>query len=92
MSNAKTTRAKFRCDSVKSHEGGGDGQEVTLSAVTSGSEENESFFKSTPSGNLSISHYNPEVNFEEGKSYYLDFTEVEEATATDDEPNAGSGE
>lgn len=47
-------------------------------AVTSGSEENKSFFASTPSGEISLSMTSPEAwkNFELNKEYYVDFTQA----------------
>lgn len=65
------TRAKFKCAHVADL---GDGKEITLEAVTDGSEENESFFKYTPSGQIKLAVVNPDVVFEEGKEYYVDFT------------------
>lgn len=41
--------------------------------VTSGSIENEHFFKTTPSGKLEIIVANEAIDFEVGKFYYLDF-------------------
>lgn len=50
--------------------------------VTSGSPENESFFKWTPGGKLELSTVNPEAakQFVPGKQYYIDITEVPAAT------------
>lgn len=45
-----------------------------FSPVTSGSQENKEFFASTPGGSLEIYCVNPDVKFELGKEYYLDFT------------------
>lgn len=72
------TRAKFTCQQITRYTGGG--QEVTLGAVTGyGSEENESFWNATPSGQLKMTISNPKAQefFDVGKSYYLDFTEAE---------------
>ena len=68
----KKVRAKFKCDHVANY-GGGTG-EVTLSAVTYGSEENEMFWKYTPAGELKMQVDNPAALkvFEPGKEYYLD--------------------
>lgn len=52
---------------------------VSFSAVTSGSEENKSFAKYTPSGNLQmyISYETMASKaFEQGKEYYLDILPV----------------
>ncbi len=55
------------------------GSEIHLSAVYSGSPENEAFFKMTPGGNISLVTVNPEAakQFIPGKEYYVDFTPVE---------------
>lgn len=42
-----------------------------------GSREDELYSLSTPSADLSILVDNPDVGFEVGKSYYLDFTKVD---------------
>jgi hypothetical protein len=47
-----------------------------FNAVSSGSEENKSFFASTPSGSLSLSSVRDDL-FEVGKEYYLDFSPAE---------------
>lgn len=51
---------------------------VKLRPVTSGSKENEEFYKYTPSGNVDLGTINQEAAdfFEFGKEYYLDFTEA----------------
>lgn len=72
-------RAKFVCTNVN------DSPEfqqknIALMPVTTGSEENKSFSKYTPAGNvqLCISYETEASNFfEEGKEYYLDFTAAE---------------
>ena len=69
------TRAKFHCSQIVNNTDGT--TTASFFAVTSGSEENDKFFKYTPSGNLSLSFVNPEVKFEEGKQYYLDISEAE---------------
>jgi hypothetical protein len=50
-----------------------------FSPVTSGSDENKSFFASTPGGTIQLSMTTPEAwgQFELNKSYYLDFTPAE---------------
>lgn len=65
-------RAKFRC--VGSNEG-----VVTLYPVMGGSEENNTFWKYTPSGQITMMITNPEAinQFEAGKEYYVDFTAAE---------------
>lgn len=69
-------RAKFRCDGeLKTFYG----IEYTFSPVTTGSEENERFFQTTPAGKISV-HVNPKktpAKFELGVEYYIDFNECE---------------
>lgn len=72
-------RAKFRCSVVEDY---GYSKKVKLAAVYPSEEErgslseNESFNKATPSGELWMTIDNPaaSIQFEPGKSYYLDFT------------------
>jgi len=73
-------RAKFKCNSVTQHAYGD--KSANLSAVTSdGSKENNDFATATPSGQMQI-HIDKDARaadfLEPGKSYYLDFTEVDE--------------
>ena len=73
----ETVRAKFKCTSVTNYESS---KGIELSAVISGSEENKSFSKYTPSGHLRIGIDNdaPASNFfTPGKEYYIDFQEAE---------------
>ncbi|MDE2096190.1 MAG: hypothetical protein KGL39_03020 [Patescibacteria group bacterium] len=65
------TRAKFVCN-FKSP----DGQQISLSAVYTGSDENKQFFASTPGGLIQLNVLNPDAaaTFEQGKEYYVDFT------------------
>lgn len=65
------TRAKFHCG-WKSP----DGSQINLMPVYSGSEENKSFFASTPGGQIQLNILNPDAAavFEQGKEYYVDFT------------------
>ncbi|QYR20811.1 hypothetical protein KZ483_24130 [Paenibacillus sp. sptzw28] len=62
-------RAKFKC---WSNHGG----VVTLHPVTDGSEENKTFWKYTPGGQITLTITNPDAvnQFEPGKEYYVDFT------------------
>ncbi|MFA6917001.1 MAG: hypothetical protein WC222_11430 [Parachlamydiales bacterium] len=72
-------RAKFVCYGIKDNPSS-ESKTVTFGAVTSGSEENKSFSKYTPSGSIDmvISYDTPASNaFEQGKEYYVDFTPVE---------------
>ena len=67
----RTTRAKFQVTSIEESDGH---QLVNMEAVISGSPENESFWKYTPSGNIQIGLSNEaSSSFEEGAFYYVDF-------------------
>lgn len=75
-------RAKFLCIAKEPEgptAGPVDGYRLEFMAVTEGSEENDTFFKYTPFGQLAISTINVEAaeQFAPGKSYYLDFIPVE---------------
>lgn len=72
----KRVRAKFYVASVVGEQ---EGSIINLNAVTSGSEENESFFKLTPAGHISLSIVNPETAsfFKPGENVYVDFTQDE---------------
>jgi len=77
-----TVRAKFICNSVEpqeASEGESKGSSVTMSPVTSGSVENESFYKATPGGSVQLSIINEGAAeyFKVGQEYYIDFTLVE---------------
>jgi hypothetical protein len=77
-----TTRAKFRCVSVETfHANDPDGQRnYRFSAEYDTTiPEDQRYAKYTPIGNVSITVTNPNVSFEPGKSYYLDFTPVDAA-------------
>lgn len=52
---------------------------IKLEPVTSGSPENDEFYKTTPSGVLHIQTKNEEAAsmFEVGKQYYIDITPAE---------------
>jgi hypothetical protein len=68
--------AKFRCDSIKKD---GYGEEVELSAVMDGSEENSDFNKATPSANMKMYIDNEKAFgfFKPKKEYYLNFSEAD---------------
>ncbi|MBR9900420.1 MAG: hypothetical protein GYB19_10220 [Rhodospirillales bacterium] len=68
-----SVRCKFKCDTKIETE---HGYEVGFCPVTSGSAENESFFKWTPYGELKFGTLNKEASdqFEVGKEYYLDLS------------------
>lgn len=76
MGHDTTVRCKFKCYSVERTESGA--SNITLRAVTSGSEENKKFFKWTPSAELKLATVNPEAaaQFEPGKEYFIDITAV----------------
>lgn len=68
-----SVRAKFRCSQKNQTE---NGYTLVFEPVTTGSAENETFYKYTPWGKLEMGTVNAEAAkaFEPGKSYYLDFT------------------
>jgi hypothetical protein len=70
----KQTRCKFKCDSVTLREGAND---VEMSPVVNGSEENKTFWKYTPGGKFTMSWINPNIQFTPGKEYYFDITPAE---------------
>jgi hypothetical protein len=71
-------RAKLVCTSNEPIEG--EQKKVKFQAVISGSEENKSFSRWTPSANLEMYISNETLAgdfFEQGKEYYLDFEAAE---------------
>lgn len=70
-------RAKFRCTCIEDY---GTSKKVKLSAVydPAGEGENARFTKATPSGEMWMTVDNPaaSIQFEPGKTYYLDFSEA----------------
>jgi hypothetical protein len=70
-------RAKFTCTTVsKSLHWDGSKRflyTANLTPVTTGSDENKSFFAATPSGSISLGSFLEDA-FEPGKEYYVDFT------------------
>lgn len=70
-------RAKFSVSKVTNQPWG---EEVTLHAVYSSAnnEEDNQFSEATPTGQLLMTVSNPKAKgfLQEGKSYYLDFTEA----------------
>ena len=72
-------RAKFRCVIVQVPDWKGEGRQVSLTAVygADGS-ENATWAAATPSGMLTMFITNPAAYaaFEEGKEYFLDFSEA----------------
>lgn len=69
-----SVRAKFRCESVTKT--ANSAASVTLSPVTNGSPENDSFYKWTPGGCIALQTINESAadQFVPGKDYYVDFT------------------
>lgn len=69
-------RAKFRVTDKEVNEQG-EGS-VKLEAVTSGSPENDEFFKWTPSGELSMGTINSQAlaQFELGDEFYVDLVKA----------------
>ena len=74
----RTLKAKFKVGSTTDF--GNDNLEVKMTPVIGGSDENKSFSKYTPSGDLSLHITNPDALdfFKAGKEYYLEFTETDE--------------
>jgi len=73
---AMNVRAKFRVTDKEVNEQG-EGS-VKLEAVTSGSPENDEFFKWTPSGELSMGTINSQAlaQFELGDEFYVDLVKA----------------
>jgi hypothetical protein len=73
-----TTRAKFTCQSETKHAWNPAVRGFKFSAAYDPDiPEDQRYAKATPTGNLEITVDNPNVNFEIGKSYYLDITPVD---------------
>jgi hypothetical protein len=75
-------RAKFRCNFETHKKWGPDDSQVTrtyefMAAYDPETPEDQRYAKATPSGSLTIQVDNPDVRFEPGKLYYLDFTPAE---------------
>lgn len=73
-----SVRAKFKVQSVTESEGGL--KTANLTPVTSGSPENERFFKWTPGGQIQLGTINPDAaaQFVPGRQFYVDFTPADE--------------
>lgn len=78
-----TVRAKFVVNSITRtlhwDKAKGEIATIKLYPVTSGSEENKSFYAATPSGSIELGTVNQLAAdaFELGKEYYVDFTKAE---------------
>ena len=73
---ASQTRAKFTCTEVSKRTGWGEHKflyAARFNAVTENSDENKTFFATTPRGTIEVSTVK-EDHFEVGKTYYVDFT------------------
>lgn len=72
-----SVRAKFKVSHIQP---GDEGATISLSPVTSGSKENEQFYKWTPGGSIVLSTINAEAaqQFSEGQEFYVDFTPASE--------------
>lgn len=77
-----TTRAKFECVSVTKASGrcySGSHEfvyDAKFNVVYGNSDENKKFFAATPGGEISLRTLRDDT-FTPGKTYYVDFTEVE---------------
>jgi hypothetical protein len=72
-----TVRAKFTVQEIARTTSG---YRIRLSPVTSGSEENQQFYKYTPGGSIELSTINDaavEQFGSPGDSFYVDFTKAE---------------
>lgn len=71
-------RAKFECKAKAARPQEYGGYNIVLQPVVGGSEENDSFFKLTPGGNVDLAVVSEEAaaEFEVGKQFYVDFTEA----------------
>ncbi len=72
-------KAKFKCDGIREEEAY-KYRTIYLPPVTSGSEENKSFAKYTPSGQIQMNISEDTLAydfFEQGKEYYIDFSKAE---------------
>jgi hypothetical protein len=77
-----SVKAKFVCNTVSKHKFNKQDTghaTVTLTPVTSGSDENKEFWQYTPSGKLEMNILNEaaEKYFEVGEEYYLTFEKAE---------------
>ncbi len=80
--NLTSIRAKFKCTSVTTHEGGS--ETVKLSPVNGpAGTENAQWSKYTPAGDITmcITAEGAVGQFQAGKSYFVDFSPVESSPA-----------
>lgn len=72
-----TIRCKFVCKKVEKSDGVEGVNYVShFEPVIGGSEENDTFYRYTPGGDLSLGVHK-ENHFEEGAEYYVDLTRAE---------------
>jgi len=69
-------RAKFKVGAIRFN---ADGGEISMSPVTSGSPENDEFFRYTPYGDIIVGTINRDAlaQFKPGQEVYVDFTPIE---------------
>lgn len=75
--NGKSMRTKFKVEAVTVY-GSYPATKIELCPVVVGSEENERFYKSTPTGKLEMTVKNNAARefFQPGKEFYIDFIEA----------------
>jgi hypothetical protein len=78
-----TTRAKFKVLHIATSPDGS--KSVSMAPVTSGSSENEQFYRYTPAGSIQLSLMSPAAAnaFTEGAEVYVDFTPAVDASTLD---------
>jgi hypothetical protein len=79
-------RAKFRCTTENHKRWGTEDSQVArsyefMAVYDPAVPEDQRYAKASPSGSLTIQVDNAAVTFEPGRSYYLDFTPVDEAAS-----------
>lgn len=72
-------RAKFRCNTEIHKKWGPDDSQVArsyefMAVYDPAVPEDQRYAKASPSGSLTIQVDNPDVTFQPGRQYYLDFT------------------
>jgi hypothetical protein len=73
-------RGKFKVTAVTQRDSYAPYVEIEMSAVYTGSPEDNSYASATPSGSIKMTVTNPEAidKLPVGKSFYVDFTPVDE--------------
>ena len=69
-------RVKFKVSTVTLY---GYSEDISLYPVVGGSDENESYYKATPSGKVELSITNPNLHgkIKPGMEFYIDFSEAD---------------